>query len=126
MTRSAQIMQAVTAKTKTRAPASALPEPASIKFLVFEDNGGGYHWTIVAGNGETLVQSPSFASYEDAHQAARVVHAGAASASFERLAGASPPVDLVPRRQTGVARDDLDAERWLDEGGSFNREAVTR
>ncbi|HTT29107.1 MAG TPA: hypothetical protein VMG37_11895 [Solirubrobacteraceae bacterium] len=25
-----------------------------MKFLVFEDNGGAYHWTIVASSGETL------------------------------------------------------------------------
>jgi uncharacterized protein YegP (UPF0339 family) len=119
MTRSAQAMQADTAKRK------ALREPASMKFLVFEDNGGGYHWTIVAASGETLVRSASFASYEDAKQAARIVHAGA-SASFEHRAGDTPPVDLVARRDTRVARDGLDAERWLDEGGSFSSEAVTR
>jgi uncharacterized protein YegP (UPF0339 family) len=120
MTRSAQATQANTAKRK------ALREPASMKFLVFEDNGGGYHWTIVAASGETLVRSASFASYEDAKQAARIVHAGAASASFEHRAGDTPPVDLVARRDTRVARDGLDAERWLDEGGSFSSEAVTR
>jgi uncharacterized protein YegP (UPF0339 family) len=98
-----------------------------MKFLIFEDNGGGYHWTIVAGSGEILVQSASFASYEDAKQAARIVHAGAASASLEHVAGDTPPVDLVARRDTPrVVRDDLDAERWLDEGGSFSSEAVTR
>jgi uncharacterized protein YegP (UPF0339 family) len=97
-----------------------------MKFLVYEDNGGGYHWTIVAASGEPLVQSASFASYEDAKQAARIVHAGAASASFEHLAADAPPVDLAARRKSGVVRDDLDAERWLDEGGSFSSEAVTR
>jgi uncharacterized protein YegP (UPF0339 family) len=120
MTRPAQATQANTAKRK------ALREPALMKFLVFEDNGGGYHWTIVAASGETLVRSASFASYEDAKQAARIVHAGAASASFEHRAGDTPPVDLVARRDTRVARDGLDAERWLDEGGSFSSEAVTR
>jgi uncharacterized protein YegP (UPF0339 family) len=97
-----------------------------MKFLVFEDNCGGYHWAIVARGGETLVQSASLTSYEDAKQAARIVHAGASSASFEHLATDTPPADLVARRQTGVVRDDLDAERWLDEGGSFNSDAVTR
>jgi uncharacterized protein YegP (UPF0339 family) len=106
--------------------ASALPEPASMTFLVFEDNGGGYHWTIVAASGEPLVQSASFALYEDAKQAARIVHAGAASASFEHLEGDIAPVDLVARRDTPLVRDELDGERWLDEGGSFSSEAVTR
>jgi uncharacterized protein YegP (UPF0339 family) len=97
-----------------------------MKFLVFEDNGGGYHWTILASSDETLVRSASFATYEDAKQAACVVHAGAASASFEPVGGDAPPVDLAARRATAVVRDDLDAERWLDEGGSFSSEAVTR
>jgi uncharacterized protein YegP (UPF0339 family) len=93
-----------------------------MNFLVFEDNSGGYHWTIVARSGETLVQSASFASYEEAEQAARVVHAGAASASFEPLAGEIPSHELVARGTPRAARDALDAERWLDEGGSFRSE----
>ncbi len=97
-----------------------------MKFLVFEDNAGGYHWTIVAQSGETLVQSSSFASYEQAKQAGRVVHGGAASAAFEPLAGDTPSAELVAGNTTRTARDDLDAERWLDEGGSFGSEAVTR
>jgi hypothetical protein len=75
------------------------------------------------------VQSASFASYEEAKQAARVVHTGAASASLEHLTGAAAATalaDPVPRRQRVVVRDDLDAERWLDEGGNFDNEAVTR
>jgi uncharacterized protein YegP (UPF0339 family) len=126
MTRSAQTTQAGTAKRKARTAARALQKPATMKFLVFEDNGGRYHWTILAASGETLTHSASFASYEEAKRAARVVHAGAASASFEHLAGDTPPVDLAARRKAGVVRDDLDAERWLDEGGSFSSEAVTR
>jgi uncharacterized protein YegP (UPF0339 family) len=97
-----------------------------MKFVVFEDNSGGYHWTIVAGSGEALVQSASFASYEEAKQAARVVHASAGSAPFDPVAGDIPPVELVAGRTTGTARDDLDAERWLDEGGSFSSKAVGR
>jgi uncharacterized protein YegP (UPF0339 family) len=124
MTRSAHLTQAATAKSKARAAASALPEPASMKFSVFEDNRGGYHWTIVAGSGEILAQSPSFASYEEAQQAARIVHRGTASASFEDV-GDTPLVDPVARGDTRVVRDDLDAERWLDEGGSFASEART-
>ena len=126
MTRSTPLTQAVDAIRKARAAENAGPEPASMKFVVFEDNGGGYHWTIVAASGETLVRSASFASYEDAKQAARTVHAGAGSASFEHLAGDRPPVDLAARRETRAARGDPDAERWLDEGGSFSSEAVRR
>jgi uncharacterized protein YegP (UPF0339 family) len=126
MTRSTQLTQATAAKRKIRAAARARPEPASMKFLVFEDNGAGYHWTLVAASGETLMQSASFASYEDAKRAARIVHGAAASASFEHLAGDAPPVDLAARRETRAVRDDQDAERWLDEGDSFSSEAVTR
>jgi uncharacterized protein YegP (UPF0339 family) len=126
MTRSAQLTHALSAMRKARADPTALSAPATIKLLVFEDNGGGYHWTIVAGSGETLAQSASFASYEDAKQAARIVHAGAASTSFEDLAGDTPPVDLAARRDTPVARDDPDAARWLDEGGSPSNDTVTR
>jgi hypothetical protein len=32
--------------------------------------------------------------------------------------------DLIARREAILARARLDAERWLDEGGSFNPEAV--
>lgn len=89
-----------------------------MKFVVYEDNGGGYHWTIVAASGEPLVQSASFASYEEAKQAARIVHRGASQASFEDCPAETPPDDLPARCDTRVARDELDAERWLDEGGA--------
>jgi uncharacterized protein YegP (UPF0339 family) len=125
MTRSTQLAQAVDAVREARAAANAVPEPASMKFLVFEDNGGGYHWTIVAASGKRLVQSARYASYEDANQAAHVVHAGAASASIEPLSGSTPPVDLLARREQRGTRDDLDAERWLDERGSFSNETAT-
>ena len=54
-----------------------------MEFLIFEDNGGDYHWKIIAGNGGTLAQSVSFASYEDGEQAARRVRDGVSSARFE-------------------------------------------
>jgi uncharacterized protein YegP (UPF0339 family) len=126
MTRRAKATHAVAGNGTARAAARALPKPATMKFVVFENNAGGYHWTIVTARGETLVQSASFASYEQAKQAARVVHGGAATASLERLAGDIPPVELVAGRTTGTARDDLDAERRLDERGSFNSKAVRR
>ena len=132
MTRSAKATQTGSAKRKAPAAVRAVPEPASMKFLVVEENGGGYHWAIVAGGGEALGQSASFASYEEAKQAARVVHGGTSSASFEDdsgdalPAGDAVPVDLRARRAHVTAPDALDAERWLDEGGSFSSEAVTR
>jgi hypothetical protein len=63
-------------------------------FVVFADNGGS-HWTIVAASGAILVQCASFASHEEAKQAARIMHANAASASLEHPTGDTPPIDLV-------------------------------
>lgn len=97
-----------------------------MRFLVFEENGGGYHWTIVADGGESLVQSASFASYEEARQAARIVRIGASAAPFEDRSSHAPPVDLIARRDAAAARDDRDASRWLDEGDSLGGNAVTR
>ncbi len=96
----------------------------SMEFLVFEDNGGEYHWRIVAGDGATLMRSGGFASYEGAERAARQVRDGAASARLEHRAASTPPDDLAARRP--ATTDDADAERWLDEGGSFSSEAVIR
>ena len=124
MTGAAQVTQTVRAMRKTRAAPSSLPKPASMTFLISEDNGGRYHWTIVADGGEILVRSAGFESHEDAEQAARIVQHGASRASFEHRSAAPPPVDLAARR--AGTTDDADAERWLDEGGSFSSEAVAR
>ncbi len=98
-------------------------EPKPMGFRVFEDNGGSHHWTIVAPDGATLALSEGFPSYADAERAAQRVRSGAGSARFEPENEASP-VDLIGRDHD--ASDDADAERWLDEGGSFSSEAVTR
>jgi uncharacterized protein YegP (UPF0339 family) len=105
--------------------ASAAPGSAALEFLIFEDNGGGYHWTIVDGAGESLVQSGSFASRIEAKHAAQVVRDNAGAARLGRRAPANPPVDLAARRDA-ASSDDSDAERWLDEGGSFSSDAVTQ
>jgi uncharacterized protein YegP (UPF0339 family) len=122
-----------TAAKKTRAArqvarrAIAVSESAGITFLVYEDNAGDYRWMILGSRGdESLAQSGTFATYEDAAHAARVVRDGAGSARFEPRAASDRPVDLVARRKAAVAGDDSDAERWLDEGGSFSSEAVTQ
>ena len=127
MTRATQVTQAVSAMRKARAAPSSSPEPESLTFLIYEDNVGGYHWRIVADGGETLVRSAGFGSYEDARQAARIVHRGASRATFEQSSENPPPTDLPARRHriTVTLRDRLDAERWLDEGGSFSSEAVS-
>jgi uncharacterized protein YegP (UPF0339 family) len=125
MTRSRRAGPA-SAMREARAARNSLSELAPMTFLVFEDNAGAYRWTIVAGDGETLVQSAGFASHGQARQAARIVYRGASQASFEGRSGATPLVDLAARRGGSRARDALDAERWLDEGGSFNGQAVSR
>ena len=102
--------------------ARVVSESVSLEFLVFEDNGGGYHWAIVGCSGESLAQSGSFGSYEEAAHAGRYARDGAEWARFQRRA-ADRVVDV--RACRAAARDDLDADRWLDEGGSFSSEAVT-
>ena len=125
MTRSTQLTQAVSGQTHHRAGARAVSAPASMKFLGFEDNGGVFHWAIVGASGDRLVQAATFVSYEEAKQAAGVVRSGAVSAPSENRADDAAPVALAARRETATVTDDLDAERWLDEGGSFSSEAVT-
>lgn len=98
--------------------------PESMEFLIFEDNVGDHHWTIVAGDGATVARSGSFASYQDAERAAQHVRDGAASARFERRAVAKLPDDLTERRSS--TSDASDAERWLDEDGSFSSGAVAK
>jgi uncharacterized protein YegP (UPF0339 family) len=98
--------------------------PESMEFLIFESNAGDYHWTIVTADGATQARSPGFASHEDAERAAQHVRDGAAAARFERRPIGELPVDLSARR--GATSDAADAERWLDEGGSFSSEAVTK
>jgi uncharacterized protein YegP (UPF0339 family) len=129
--RRAERRSAMATATKQSRAAGRLPGrapevsvPASMKFLIFEDNGGDHHWTIVAGDGATLVRSGSFGSYEDAERAAQHVRDGVASALFERRGDGARPVDLSARRD--ASRDAADAERWLDEGGSFSSEAVAK
>jgi uncharacterized protein YegP (UPF0339 family) len=120
-----------TATKKSRAAKQLARRPAhmrsseSMEFLIFEDNGSAFHWTIVASDGATLVRSGAFASYDDAEQAAERVRDAAASALLQRHGTGALPVDLIARRDPASDEDD-DAERWLDEGGSFSSEAVAK
>jgi uncharacterized protein YegP (UPF0339 family) len=95
-----------------------------MEFLMFEDNGGTYHWTLVASDGITLARSGDFASSDAAEQGAQRVRDAASSARLQPRDTVALPVDLIARR--APASDDDDAERWLDEGGSFNSEAVAK
>jgi uncharacterized protein YegP (UPF0339 family) len=61
----------------------AVPEATSLEFRTYLDNGGRYSWEIVDVGGESLAQSASFVSQDDAERAARIVYEGARSARFE-------------------------------------------
>jgi uncharacterized protein YegP (UPF0339 family) len=112
------------ASRKLARPPAQKNGPARMEFLILEDNRGSYHWTIIASDGSTLGQSGDFASYDEAEQAAQQVCNGAASARFERRGSGTGSVDLAERR--AASNDNSDAERWLDEGGSFSSEAVAQ
>jgi uncharacterized protein YegP (UPF0339 family) len=101
-------------------------ESAAITFLVSEDNGGRHRWTLLGPDGVSLAHSTRYATHEEAEHAALVVRDGAAAAQFDGVEGPDVRVDLLARRDAALERDDSDAQRWLDEGGSFDSEAVTR
>ena len=71
-------MTAAAKKSRSRSVA-ARPDSAVITFLVSEDNGGDYSWTILGSDGESLAQSKRYATHDDAAHAARVVREGAGS-----------------------------------------------
>jgi peptidoglycan hydrolase-like protein with peptidoglycan-binding domain/uncharacterized protein YegP (UPF0339 family) len=90
---------------RKRSAATSLPGPAPVKFVLYGDNGRGYYWTIVAANGDILARSGSFASYEEANDAAYAVHRGAAAASFEIRSDGSPGAGLPAPGGAVTARD---------------------
>jgi uncharacterized protein YegP (UPF0339 family) len=73
----------------------------SMEFFVVEDNGGNYHWTLRDRDGKSLARSPSFVSYEQAEDAARVVLAGAGSARQDRRAAVDSSLD-IPNTTNGA------------------------
>jgi len=90
-----------TATKKARAMTGANPAakgkfaPSSMEFLVVEDNGGKYHWTLLDRERNCLALSPRFVSYEQAEDAAGVVLAGAAAARLDRRAANGSPPDVL-------------------------------
>jgi uncharacterized protein YegP (UPF0339 family) len=73
-----------TATQKTRAGAGTKKRgAASMEFLIDQDNGGTFHWTLFDRHGKSLGRSSGFASYKHAHDGASVVIAGAASARLD-------------------------------------------
>lgn len=121
-----------TATQKSRATrqaqrrAALVAESAALTFLVFEDNGGSYHWTLLGTDGESHARSRPYATHEEAAHAARVVRDRSGTARLETGRAPDLPTDLVARRSAAAARDDSDAERWLDEGGSSSSQPVTQ
>jgi uncharacterized protein YegP (UPF0339 family) len=107
-----------TARKNARTPRQvdrARPAKSGLmEFLVFQDNGGEYHWTIIAAGGKVLAQSPGFSSYEEAEAAARRVRDDAGSARLEQRDGVGVPVDLVARR--AAVHDAFDLEQGRDDG----------
>ncbi len=124
MTRSRQFTQVVSGQTKHRAGARGVAARGSLKFLSFEENAGAFHWAIVAASGDRPGESATFVPYGEAKQAAGVVRSGVVSAPLENRAADPAALELTARPDTATVTDDLDAERWLDEGGSFSDEAV--
>ena len=106
--------------------AAPVAESAAITFLVFEDNGGSYHWTLSGADGESLAHSRPYATHEEAADAARVVRDRSGTARLETDRAPDLPTDLAARRSAAASRDDSDAERWLDEGGSSSSQPVTQ
>jgi uncharacterized protein YegP (UPF0339 family) len=99
-----------------------------MQFRVFEDNGGDYHWTIDGADGQRLVRSAGFASYDDALRAARIVRDGAGSADMETSPPTTAPLPAhTPTgRKPAAVSDELDAGRWLDEGASSRSSAKAK
>ena len=103
-----------------RSRARTVRAPESMQFVMFEDNGGAFHWRLLAGDGAGLALSGSFASYDDARHAAQHVRDGVASA---RVDAGELSSDEPAARRDGP-RENRDAERWVDEGGSLPGEVV--
>ena|SRR6478672_1427623 len=119
MTRLRHVTQAAGGRTKRRAGARAVSVPASMQFLAFEENGGAFHWAIVATGSDRLVQSANSASHERAKHSAGIVPSRSGAAPFEDRADDTLQLELATRPEAATVRHDLDAERWLDERGQL-------
>jgi uncharacterized protein YegP (UPF0339 family) len=76
------------ALTQLAQPPARVHGLAAMEFLIFEDNGGSYHWRILADDDVTLGQSGDFASYDEAERAAQQIR--------ERGSGSSEAVAQWP------------------------------
>lgn len=82
-------------KTHTGRVTLAASESVPMQFVIVEDNAGDYHWTLLDREGLSLGRSPSFSSYGDSENAARLVLASAGSAQLEGREGTDGPVDVA-------------------------------
>jgi len=76
---------------------------ASMEFLIVEDNGGKYHWTLLDREGESLARSPRLVSYEQAENAAPGVLAGAGSARLDRRAVTDSSLEVPSSKKVPIA-----------------------
>jgi hypothetical protein len=74
-----------------------------MEFLIVEDNGGKYRWTLPDREGNRLARSPRLASYEQEENAARVVVAGAGSARIDRRAVTDSSVEVPSSKKVPIA-----------------------
>ena len=96
------------------------PELGQVKFILYQDNGGGYYWTIVDGDGGVLARSTGFQSYPEANFAADIVSSAAGNATFEDRSGTSPPPRPLAPRKNATPQDR--PEPSPDQRGSADRE----
>ena len=75
--------------------ASSVSEDSPTELCVCAGIGGGFQWQIVDDNGEILMKSGRFASYQHADLAARIARAARARLQL-RLAG-DLPIDFERR-----------------------------
>ncbi|HTU30124.1 MAG TPA: hypothetical protein VMF07_12135 [Solirubrobacteraceae bacterium] len=107
-------------------PAGAPSAPEPVKFVLYQDNGGGYYWTIVDESGEMLARSVGFATYPEANYTADLVHRAVASATFENRTGTSPPTEPPPSSDQAAEGESADPSPSPESASSVSREEVTR
>jgi uncharacterized protein YegP (UPF0339 family) len=121
MSRGARRADAAAGASAAQATLNALPEDAAVTFLLYQDNGGGYYWTIVDHGGAVIARSAGFESYAEANYAADIVHRAAASATFENRSGTTPPPRPLASAGRAAERDGTEPQPASEQGGSVSR-----
>jgi uncharacterized protein YegP (UPF0339 family) len=99
------------ATTGANRGADVASNSVSMEFLIVEANGGDYHWTLLDRDGNSFARSPSFASYEQAENAARVVLAGAGSARLDCRATAGSSIDIPTKPKVPMTGENVDGAK---------------